>query len=306
MPNILTKVGKNGTTTYQAVVRVDVSRPIRKTFPTYEEAEAWRVATDAEERAKRVEPVEPPAYEFLLAEVLEDFRLYWPDADMAALRAAVPALLEGTLAAIEPEALAGLPDAELDLLERAIEHGRQYLGCALPENPAAVVQAARVNLPFRPVTSFEEDLLIESAGALANGSLRDFLIISFDTGLSQTEAAELTASQVDIASAVIRFSEGRLIPLTERAREALIERLKTHPGKLFDNVPLNTIQTAFIRLKKALGLNGPDFNDIRKIAIIRLSEKMPIDQLKAALGYARYAPLKWLTDLQPAYGHAAR
>jgi hypothetical protein len=94
------------------------------------------------------------------------------------------------------------------------------------------------------------------------------------------------------------MSAERIIPLTTRARTVLSQRIADNPSAIFDGLPKNTLQTAFIRLKNKLGFNGPDFNDIRKIAITRLAEKMSIHELKDVLGYQRYAPLEWLIALQ--------
>ncbi|MDI9686576.1 tyrosine-type recombinase/integrase [Burkholderia cenocepacia] len=294
MPNVITKYGKNGKVSYQAVVRVDVRRPVKKTFDTFEEAEAWRVAKDAELRAN----LEQPAYEFTLDEVLDDFSTYYPKADVEQLKTAIPDLLTATLLAIEPENLENLDDAELKTLEEAIEHGRKFFGAVIPENPVTMLRARRAKLPFRPTTQYEAERLIEDAGDLANGALKDVLILALDTAMALTEILEIKDNQFDNRNGILRLTETRVIKLTDRAKEVIARRSKANKGTLFAGTNRNTVQTAFIRLRKYIGINGPDFNDIRKIAIMRLATLMPIQELKATLGYARYDSLQWLLDLQ--------
>lgn len=297
MPNIIEKVSKSGAVTYQAVVRVDVKRPIKRTFSTYAEAEAWRAATDAAERAK-LEEAKEPAYDFKLREVLEDYEVNNPGANTGALIKALFDFLEQSLSSLNAHDLENLDNPSLDLAESVIEHGRKYFGCAVSENPVANLKARRENLPFRPITAYEEDLLIEGAAHKANGNLRDLIILAFDTGLTQHEILKLERKHVDLKHGVIRFTSECAIPLTDRAKEVLKERLKSDTVELFPGARQNTLQTAFIRLRDSLGINGPDFNDIRQIAMIRLSEKMSLQELKDALGYSRWESLGWLIVLQ--------
>jgi len=294
MPNVITKYGKNGKVSYQAVVRVDVRRPVKKTFDTFEEAEAWRVAKDAELRAN----LEQPAYEFTLDEVLDDFSTYSPKDDVEQLKAAIPDLLTATLQVIEPAHLENLSEPELKTLEQAIEHGRKFFGIVVPENPVTMLRARRARLPFRPTTQYEAERLIDDAGDLANGALKDVLILALDTAMALTEILEVKDNQFDSRNGVLRLTETRVIKLTDRAKEVLSRRARTNKGMLFAGTNRNTVQTAFIRLRKYIGINGPDFNDIRKIAIMRLATLMSIQELKATLGYARYDSLQWLLDLQ--------
>lgn len=297
MPNIVTKVGKNGKTTYQAVVRVDVKRPIKRTFNTLEAAETWRVETDAAERAKLAANLEK-AHTFTFAEVLEDYSSHNLVQALGTLNKSLADFFPKPLDNLISADLENLGTYELDLVEEVIEHGRRFFGCIIPENPVAALKARREALPFRPITAYEEDTLIEEAGSKANMSLHDVLVLAFDTGLSLHEILELDSRNVDLKSGALSFANRHPIPLTDRSKEVLERRSSQHTGLLFQDAPRNTVQTAYMRLRKNLGVNGPDFNDIRKIAIIRLSEKMSLNDIKSALAYASWESLGWLIQLQ--------
>jgi integrase len=295
MPNIITKYGKDGRVSYQAVVRVDKARPVKKTFATVEEAEAWRVAKDAELRELKTEP----AYEFTLAEAAEEYSLYYPSFPEE-LKERLAETYETPIVDIQETELENLSDSELDIIESVIEHSRRHMGITVPANPVTMLRARRLNLPYRPITQFEEDALIDGAKDKANNSLSDVLILALDTGLVQQEIIDLESNKVELDQGIIRMNETRVIELTPRAKTVLTRRLGYNTSRVFPDLQKNTVQTAFIRLRTKLGLNGPDFNDLRKIAIHRLSEKLSIPALKEVLGYAKYDSLDWLLNLQKA------
>lgn len=295
MPNIITKYGKDGRVSYQAVVRVDKARPVKKTFATVEEAESWRVAKDAELRELKTQP----AYEFTLAEAAEEYSLYYPSFPEE-LKERLSETYETPIVDIQETELENLSDTDLDIIEAVIEHARRHMGVTVPANPVSMLRARRLNLPYRPITQFEEDTIIEGSKDLANGCLQDVIILALDTALVQQEIIDLESNKVDLDQGVIRMSEARIIELTQRAKAILARRLSDGNDRVFPGLQKNTVQTAFIRLRAKLGLNGPDFNDLRKIAIHRLSEKLSIPALKEVLGYAKYDSLNWLLDLQKA------
>ena len=294
MPNIITKYARDGRASFQAVVRVDKARPIKKTFPTYEEAEEWRATKDAELRAL----LETPAYEFSLAEVVEDYTTLHPATVTPELTAHLNPAMALPLSAVGVEYVRDLAEDDLDTVQDIIEHARRYMGVLVPENIVVALRAKREGLTFRPITAWEESSLLAGAKGLANDSLQDILILALDTALVQQEILDLEQNQVNLEAGIIRMSPTRIIPLSTRAKTVLSRRLADNHEKVFPNAPKNTVQTAFIRLKNKLGYNGPDFNDIRKIAIVRLSEKMSIHELKDLLGYQRYTSLEWLIALQ--------
>jgi integrase len=295
MPNIITKYGKDGRVSYQAVVRVDKARPVKKTFATAEEAEEWRVAKDAELRELKTQP----AYEFTLAEAAEEYSLYYPSFPEE-LKERLAETYETPIVDIQETELENLSDSELDIIESVIEHSRRHMGVTVPANPVTMLRARRLNLPYRPITQFEEDALIDGAKDKANNSLSDVLILALDTGLVQQEIIDLESNKVYLDQGIIRMNETRVIELTPRAKTVLTRRLGDNTSRVFPDLQKNTVQTAFIRLRTKLGLNGPDFNDLRKIAIHRLSEKLSIPALKEVLGYAKYDSLDWLLNLQKA------
>jgi integrase len=299
MPNIVTKYGTDGKVSYQAIVRVDKARPVKKSFPTLEEAETWRVAKDAELRLLKT----LPAYEFTFREAAEDYSLYYP-AVSKELLALLDETCERAIVDITEGCIENVQDSDLDVIESVIEHSRRHMGVVVPVNPVVSLRARRLNLPYRPITQFEEDALINGAKDLANGCLQDVLILALDTGLVQQEIIDLGNSNVDLEAGVICMSETRTIELTARAKTILARRFEYNKREFSNNTQVfpylqkNTVQTSFIRLRAKLGLNGPDFNDLRKIAIHRLSEKLSIPALKDALGYAKYDSLDWLLNLK--------
>lgn len=298
MPNIITKYARDGKVSYQAVVRVDKARPVKKTFGTKEEAEAWQAAKTEELKSLRTDP----AYEFSFREAAEDYSAYYVTLP-AELLAFLDETCDKAIVDISEHCLENLNASDLALVEAVIEHARRTMGVSIPANPVTSLRARRLNLPYRPITQFEEDALIDGAKELANGCLQDVLILALDTGLVQQEIIDLEINKVDLSNGVIRMSETRVIELTDRAKTTLTRRLAFNSREFSDNTRVfpylqkNTVQTSFIRLRNKLGLNGPDFNDIRKIAIHRLSEKLSVPALKDALGYARYDSLEWLLNL---------
>jgi integrase len=202
------------------------------------------------------------------------------------------------VAAVGVEYIRELSQEDLETVQDIIEHARRYMGVMVPENIVVALCAKRKGLPYRPITAWEETTLLAGAKGLANDCLQDVLILALDTALVQQEILDLKVNQVDLDSGIIRMSPTRIIPLSTRAKTILTRRNADNHGTIFHNLPKNTVQTAFIRLKNKLGFNGPDFNDIRKIAIVRLAEKMNIHELKDLLGYQRYTALEWLMALQ--------
>jgi hypothetical protein len=260
-----------------------------------EEAEAWRVAKDAELRSLKASP----AYEFTFVEATEDYSLYYasvPDE----LRYKLGATFSKAVVDVGVTELENLDDSDLDIVEAVIEHARRHMGVVLPANPVVTLRARRKHLPYRPMTQFEEESIITGAKGLANDCLQDVLILAIDTALIQQDIIDLARNKVDLEAGVIRMSETRIIELSSRAKSVLTRRLADNTERVFPDLQKNTVQIAFLRLRQKLGLNGPDFNDLRKIAIHRMSERLSVPALKDALGYAKYDSLNWLIDLQKA------
>jgi integrase len=292
MPNILTKYARDGKVSFQAIVRVDKRRPVKKTFDTYEEAENWRVAKDAELRSL----LATVAHEYTLEEVLIEFTRDYKAVQTVYLAAKLSHIVSAPAKDLAEESLEALRESELNLLECVIEHARKHMGVVVPQNPVCSLKARRKNLAYRPLTEFEEELLITRARTMANAALSDVLILALDTALAQQEILDLTASQIDLGANLIRMSASRAIPLTPRALNVVQARMSKGGPELFSGLPKNTIQTALLRLRKYLGLSGPDFNDLRKIAAARLARQMSLAEVQAALGYARFDSVAWLAD----------
>jgi integrase len=292
MPNILTKYGRDGKVSYQALVRVDRRRPAKKTFDTYEEAELWRVAKDAELRALLVTPV----HEYTLEEALVEYTQYFSTGRTISLAAKLADVISTALVDFQADRLEGLDDVELDLLETVVEFARKHMGVVIPENPVVALKARRNNAPYRPLTAFEEEQLLTKARNLANGTMTDILILALDTALLQQEILDLADFQIELGQKVIRMSATRVIPLTPRALQVVRRRLGSNTGRLFPAAPKNTVQTALIRLRKQLGLNGPDFNDMRKIALERLARTLSVAEVRQAMDYVKLDSLGWLLE----------
>jgi integrase len=292
MPNILTKYARDGKVSFQAIVRVDKRRPAKKTFDTYEAAESWRVTKDAELR----DLLATVAHEYTLEEVLIEFTRDYKAARTVSLAAKLSSIVYAPAKDLAEASLEALNESELDLLECVIEHARKHMGVVVPQNPVCLLKARRKDLAYRPLTEFEEELLITRARTMANAALSDVLILALDTALAQQEILDLTASQIDLDAKLIRMSASRAIPLTPRALEVVHARMSEGGPELFPGLPKNTVQTALLRLRKYLGMNGPDFNDLRKIATARLARQMSLAEVQAALGYARFESVAWLAD----------
>jgi integrase len=167
-------------------------------------------------------------------------------------------------------------DREVELLKRILNYA---VACAkLPNNPVANARLLRKPNVRRVVL---DEAAFQRLFDASEESLKPILLVAFDTGMRQREILDLRWEQVDLRQGAIRLApqdtkgeESRLVVLTTRVRtvlDALPRGLPTTP--LFRNPRTGEawqdIRKAFRRARKAAGLDGVWFHDLRRSFVTR-------------------------------------
>jgi len=162
-------------------------------------------------------------------------------------------------------------DREVELLKRMLNYA---VRCGkLPTNPIA--KAKLLNQPnVRRVVLKEEQFL--KLLAVASQDLKPILVIAYETGMRKQEVLNLRWSQVDLKEGCLALApqdtktdEGRVIYLTQRARQALQDMPRLlRCDYVFANPRTGTkwieIRDKFAAACKAAGFSGVWFHDLRR------------------------------------------
>lgn len=130
--------------------------------------------------------------------------------------------------------------------------------------------------------------------------LSRLIVLALETACRQGELVNLSWSEIDLTQSVIKKEtakngEGRVIPLTEKAKVALGQR---GIGRLF---PKSFPKKAWAAALKRAGIEDFHFHDLRHEAISRLSELglNPLE-VSAISGHKTLTMLKRYSHLRPA------
>ncbi|WP_312283445.1 tyrosine-type recombinase/integrase [Candidatus Igneacidithiobacillus taiwanensis] len=189
-------------------------------------------------------------------------------------------------AAIRALEKAGQSASSIRLYVAVISHlfniARKEWGFTDLINPAQLVRKPKVeDARDRRLVGNEEERML-AACAAKNPELADFVIIAIETAMRQGEIFALEWSWVDfdkhtikLPAEITKTKRGRIIPLSERAEEALRrQHAKTkHTARVWSYLNQDGMRASFFKALKVAGIDGLRFHDLRHEATSRLFEQ---------------------------------
>ncbi|WP_081064109.1 site-specific integrase [Burkholderia vietnamiensis] len=284
---------------WQAKVR-RLGHPVfSRTFDTREEAEQWAASKEAS-LDQGQEQTTDVAEVMRIGDLLSLYKASHvaPDS-LRTTDLESSELWNMTMAEVKPEDVlefSPAPTAATNALQAAIEYARREFDIRLPRNPVAAAYAKPTQVRDRRISSAEELALLNESDNTRGGYLRDAIIIALDTALMQHEIIKLDWSDVDLDKSELRVSGNngiRIIPITDRVREALKARGIKSTGPVFAGVTSMALQRAFIRTVERAKLNDLHFNDLRYEALHRmLANGLSMYELWSIIGSKTLHPLE--------------
>jgi integrase len=213
------------------------------------------------------------------------------------------------------------------IIRRALQQGVRWGW--ISSNPASLATPPRVRVPQLSPPSVEDVIAIIERAGEANPDLGCFLLLAATTGARRGELCALRWSDVDlpgstltISHSIVEAGHGQLlekdtkthssrhIALDQATHKALLEHQKRceeralacgnelrgdayvfslDPDGMRPWVP-SEVTKKFIRIRKAMGLDGVRLHDLRHFAATRLlAEGVPVRTVSGRLGHANAA-----------------
>lgn len=156
----------------------------------------------------------------------------------------------------------------------------------------------------RRLTAREDRQILRYAHGHVNSELYSIIILALETAMRQGEILNLTWENINLKTRIAHLPETkngnkRDVPLSVRARDALIRLGVQSRGKVFNYTPQGLKSTwRFMRIK--LGIDDLHFHDLRHEAISRLFELGTLDMMEIAAisGHKSLSMLKRYTHLK--------
>lgn len=186
---------------------------------------------------------------------------------------------------------------ELAIVSHLFTIAAQEWGIAVTNPIQSIRKPKGSNARTRRLEGDEEQRLL--AACAGHPYLSRLIVLALETACRQSEIVFLTWSEIDLTWSVIKKDtakngEGRMIPLTKKARSVLPPK---GIGRLFPVFPRKAWETA---LKNA-GMVNFHFHDLRHEAVSRLFERgMHPLEVAAVSGHKTLGMLQRYTHLKPA------
>lgn len=167
---------------------------------------------------------------------------------------------------------------ELAIISHTIRIAMCEWGAKLDKNPVLLVRKPRPNPPReRRLLPWEELAILEATKSSRGGFLQSVILIALETGMRQSEIVGLDWKFVNLAARRIHLTitkNGRTrgIPLSKRAISVL-EALPQRSGPVFPGVTSEAVKRAFQNACKRAKVADFHFHDLRHEAISRFVEK---------------------------------
>lgn len=193
---------------------------------------------------------------------------------------------------------------EMSLLSNFFDIGRIEWGIC-DGNPVANVRKPKIP-PGRDrrLTAREDRLILRYSHNHSNAELYSIVVLALETAMRQGEILNLQWENLNLKTRVAHLPETkngtkRDVPLSLKAREALIRLGVKSNGKVFKYTPEGLKSTWRFMLRK-LGIEDLHFHDLRHEAISRLFELGSLDMMEVAAisGHKSLAMLKRYTHLK--------
>lgn len=136
----------------------------------------------------------------------------------------------------------------------------------------------------------EETRLMVACRASKSAGLSCAVVLAIETGMRRGEIAGLVWQQVDLAAKVVRLDmtkngSKRIVPLSEKAEEALRALPRNISGKVFTFSDSNGLGAAFARACVRAEIKDLHFHDLRHEAASRFAPRMPATTLAKLMGW---------------------
>lgn len=136
----------------------------------------------------------------------------------------------------------------------------------------------------------EESRLMTACRASKSVGLECAVVLAIETGMRRGEIAGLLWKQVDLAAKVVRLDmtkngSKRIVPLSEKAEEALRSLPRNISGKVFTFSDSNGLGAAFARACARAEIEDLHFHDLRHEAASRFAPRMPAPVLAKIMGW---------------------
>lgn len=193
---------------------------------------------------------------------------------------------------------------EMSLLSNFFDIGRIEWGIC-DGNPVANVRKPKIP-PGRDrrLTAREDRLILRYSHNHSNAELYSIVVLALETAMRQGEILTLHWENLNLKTRVAHLPETkngtkRDVPLSLKAREALIRLGVKSNGKVFKYTPEGLKSTWRFMLRK-LSIEDLHFHDLRHEAISRLFELGSLDMMEVAAisGHKSLAMLKRYTHLK--------
>lgn len=193
---------------------------------------------------------------------------------------------------------------EMSLLSNFFDIGRIEWGIC-DGNPVANVRKPKIP-PGRDrrLTAREDRQILRYSHNHSNAELYSIVVLALETAMRQGEILNLQWENLNLQTRVAHLPETkngtkRDVPLSLKAREALIRLGVQSKGKVFKYTPEGLKSTWRFMLRK-LGIEDLHFHDLRHEAISRLFELGSLDMMEVAAisGHKSLAMLKRYTHLK--------
>ena len=298
---------------WQVQIRIKDKPAISKTFPTKELARAWAITK--ERQLLSSDSFELPTPSAPLKEILlrykDEITPYKKSSYSETYR--ISALLKSKIASlntdsISKEDVAKHRDLRLRLVSKSTVRRelvllRHILNVATHEWGYRSLCGLFDNIKFpkeahHRVRRVSKDEIDAMWHALANQRNKNYLKaaqLALETGMRRSEILQLKVD--DLQHDVIELKESksghpRLVPLTARSREILMDSLSKDKDELIFKIKPNALRLAWERARVKAGVNDLRFHDLRHEAISRMLEDgLSVAEVAAVSGHRDYRTL---------------
>lgn len=199
---------------------------------------------------------------------------------------------------------AGTVRVELSLLSAVFNHCRRewrYCNSNPLEN---VTKPKPAPGRTRRISTREDKAILSWAQNYSNVEFFSVYVLAIETAMRQSEILSLTWQRIDLKRRVILLEDTkngspRSIPLTIRARDAILRLGRQRTGRVFKYAPAG-FKSAWRTMTTHLNLADLKFHDARHEAVSRLFELGALDMMEVAAisGHKTLSMLKRYTHLR--------
>ena len=202
---------------------------------------------------------------------------------------------------------------ELRIVRVLLDWARDELGCDLQSNPARALKVRGANdarLPY--ISTKQKQQLLDELGKSKNPNHKRLTQLALATGMRRCELLAMKWTDLDLTRGLVHLnrkdcaaqglaSSDRLVPLSPKS----VALLKHYPqtSEYVIELSVGAARHGFDRARKAVGLTGLRFHDLRHIAISKMwAEGMNALQISEASGHKDLRMLMRYSHYQLGYG----